>query len=135
MTWLEQEWGAVVVMDMQGDSDYTPIDTSSEDAMWLGLARRGLFETPMMRQAVGPAECRVDEMVRVIKDYKIDVVVWPNHMGHKETAAVYGIIREICRELGVPVLDIGMDVFDNRYTTADEIKDKFTNFFRTIDLG
>ena len=135
MSWLEQEWGAVVVMDMQGDSGYSPIDTSSEEGMWLGLARRGLFETPMMRQAVGPAESRLDELVRVIKDYKIDVVVWPNHMGHKETQAVYGIIRELCRELGVPIMDIGMDVFDNRYTTADEIKDKFTNFFRAMGLG
>jgi len=32
-------------------------------------------------------------------------------------------------------MDIGMDVFDNRYTTADEIKDKFTNFFRAMGLG
>ena len=135
MPWLEREWGAVMVMDMFSNHAYSPIDTSNEERMWQGLARRGLFETAMMRQATGTAEARVEDLVRIVKDYQIDAVVWPGHMGHKESLALYGIVRETCRELGVPILELRMDMFDKRYTTPDEIKDKFSKFFRAMDLG
>jgi len=135
MPWLEQEWGAVIVMDMFGNHAYAPIDSSTEEGIWRGLARRGLFESPMIRQAIGPAQARVDDLVRIVKDYRIDVVVWPAHVGHKETHGLQGIVRETCRELDVAFLDLGMDIFDKRYTTPDEVKDKFSDFFRAMDLG
>jgi benzoyl-CoA reductase/2-hydroxyglutaryl-CoA dehydratase subunit BcrC/BadD/HgdB len=135
MPWLEQEWGAVVVMDMFGNHAYTPIDSSSEEGIWTGLARRGLFEAPMMRQAVGPAQARVDDLVRIVQDYQIDAVVWPAHVGHKETLGLQGIIRKTCRELEVPFLDLRLDIFDKRYTTPDEVKAQFSEFFDAMGLG
>ena len=50
LPWLESEWGAVMVMDMFANFPYTMIDTSSEEQMWLGLAKRNLFDSPMVRQ-------------------------------------------------------------------------------------
>ena len=50
-------------------------------------------------------------------------------MGHKEMLGTYGIMREACRELGVHFLDIRMDIWDDRYTPVDQIKEKFTRFF------
>jgi len=135
MPWLEEEWGAVIVMDMFGNHPYTPIDTSNEEEMWKGLARRGVFDTPMVRQATGPAEGFVNDLVRIVRDYDIDVVVWPGHMGHKESLATFGIMRETCRELRVPFLDLRVDIFDKRYTTPDEIKDRFSRFFTGLGLG
>jgi benzoyl-CoA reductase subunit B len=133
--WLEQEWGAVIVMDMFGYCPYTLIDTSSEDAMFRGLARRALFDQPMIRQARGVADNFLGDIRRVIKDYKIDCVIWPGHMGHKDGSANVGMMRETCRELGVPFLHIGMDLFNKRYTSVDEIKDKFSQFFTAMGLG
>jgi benzoyl-CoA reductase/2-hydroxyglutaryl-CoA dehydratase subunit BcrC/BadD/HgdB len=135
MPWLEQEWGAVVVMDMFGNHAYTPIDTSSEEGIWTGLARRALFEGPMARGAIGTAQARVDDLVRIVKDYQIDAVVWPSHVGHKETLGLQGILRKTCRELEVPFLDLRMDIFDKRYTTPDELKGRFSEFFQSVDLG
>jgi len=132
MPWLEEEFGAVVVMDMLGNHDYTTIDTSSEQEIWRGLAKRGLFDTPMVRQSIGTADGFVNDLVRIVKDYKIDVVVWPGHMGHKEMLGTYGIMREACRDLGVHFLDIRMDIWDDRYTSVDQIKDKFTRFFSAV---
>ncbi len=135
MPWLDEEFGAVVVMDMFGNYPYTTIDTSNEREIWRGLAKRGLFETPMVRQAMGPAEGFVNDLVRIVKDYQIDVVVWPGHMGHKETQGTFGIMQEACRDLGVPFLDLRMDIFDRRYATADQIKEKFSSFFRGMGLA
>lgn len=135
MPWLEQEWGAVIVMDMFGNHAYTPIDSASEEGIWTGLARRGLFESPMARQAVGPAQARIDDLVRIVKDYRIDAVVWPAHVGHKESLGLQGIIRKTCRELEVPFLDLRLDIFDKRYTTPDELKAQFAEFFDAMGLG
>ncbi len=129
MPWLEEEYGAVVVMDMLGNHDYTSIDTSNEQEIWRGLAKRGLFDTPMVRQAIGTADGFVNDLVRIVEDYAIDVVIWPGHMGHKEMLGTYGIMREACRDLGVHFLDIRMDIWDERYTPIDQVKDKFTKFF------
>ena len=45
------------------------------------------------------------------------------------------MMRDTCREIGVPFLYIGLDLFDKRYTSIDEVKDKFSKFFTAIGLG
>ena len=65
----------------------------------------------------------------------MDCVIFPGHMGHKDMAASTALMRETCRELGVPFLYIGMDMCDKRYTSIDEIKDKISQFFNAMGLG
>jgi benzoyl-CoA reductase subunit B len=135
MPWLEEQWGAVLVMDMFSNFPYTLIDTSSEDAIYLSLAKRNLMDVPMIRQARGTAENFSGDITRMVKDYKLDCVIWPGHMGHKDGAATVGIMRETCRKLGVPFLHIGLDLFDRRYTSVDEVKAKVSQFFQGMGLG
>ena len=133
--WLKDEWGACIVMDMTGYAPYTLIDTSSEESMFRGLAKRNMCDLPMVRQVRGTADTMVSDIVRVVKDYRINCVIWPAHMGHKDGAAGIGIMREVCRDIGVPLLTLGLDLFDKRYTGIDELKNKFTEFFTTMGLG
>jgi benzoyl-CoA reductase/2-hydroxyglutaryl-CoA dehydratase subunit BcrC/BadD/HgdB len=133
--WLEEEWNAVVAMDMYGYTPYELIDTSSEEAMFWGLAERALCQTPMIRQARGSADNFLTDIERVVHDYKINCVIWPMHMGHKDGSAIVGLMREKCRELGVPFMSIGMDMFDPRYTTLDEMKGRFSEFFTAMGMG
>jgi benzoyl-CoA reductase/2-hydroxyglutaryl-CoA dehydratase subunit BcrC/BadD/HgdB len=135
MPWLEEEWGAVIVMDMFGNFPYTLIDTSSEKTIFRDLAKRNLLDAPMIRQARGTAENFSNDIRRIVKDYKIDCVIWPGHMGHKDGSATMGIMRETCRELGVPFLHIGLDLFDKRYTSTEEVRDRTAEFFRGMGLG
>jgi len=135
LPWLETEWGAVMVMEMFGYTPYSPIDTRNEDTMFKGLAKRNLYESPMVRQARGIADYFATDIARVVKDYKIDCVIWPGHMGHKDGAASIGIMKEVCQQLKVPYIHIGLDLFDKRYTTPDECKDKVSKFFSTMGLG
>jgi benzoyl-CoA reductase/2-hydroxyglutaryl-CoA dehydratase subunit BcrC/BadD/HgdB len=128
MPWLEEELGAVIVNDMFGNFPYSLIDTSSEETIYYDLAKRNLIDAPMIRQARGTAENFSEDIRRIVKDYKVDVVIWPGHMGHKDGAATVGIMRETCRELDVPFLHIGLDLFDKRYTSIDEVKDKVVGF-------
>jgi hypothetical protein len=56
-------------------------------------------------------------------------------MGHKDGSAATGIMRETCRELDVPFLHIGLDLFDRRYTSPEEVKDRIAKFFTGMGLG
>jgi len=133
--WLKEEWGVCIVMDMTGYTPYTLIDTASEESMFKGLAKRNICDVPMVRQVRGTTDNIINDLVRVVKDYKIDCVVWPAHMGHKDGAASIGIMREVCRDLGVPFLALGLDLFDKRYTTIDELKDRFSQIFTAMGLS
>jgi len=93
------------------------------------------LDAPMIRQARGTADNFSNDIRRTVKDYKIDCVIWPGHMGHKDGSAASGIMRQTCRELGVPFLQIGLDLFDPRYTSVDEVKDKVSEFFSAMGLG
>jgi hypothetical protein len=133
--WLEAEWGAVVVLCMFGYSPYTQVDTSTEETIFQGLAKRNLIDPPMVRQARGVADNFLSDIGRIVKDFSIDCVVWPGHMGHKDGAASVSLMREACRDLGVAFLTIGVDQFDKRYTTIEQMKDRISQFFTTMGLG
>jgi len=135
MPWLEEEWGAVIVMDMFGNFPYSLIDTSSEKTIFQGLAKRNLLDAPMIRQSRGTAENFAADIRRIVKDYKIDCVIWPGHMGHKDGAATMGIMRETCRELAVPFLHVGLDLFDRSYTNPEEVRGRISEYFTGMGLG
>jgi len=75
--WLKEEWGACIVMDMLGYTPYTLIDTSSEQSLMKGLAKRYLCDVPMIRQVHGTADNYVNDIARVVKECRIDCVIWP----------------------------------------------------------
>jgi benzoyl-CoA reductase subunit B len=132
--WLEQELNTVIVMDMVSYCPYEIIDTSTEDTLFQGLAKRA-FHGPMVHQGRGLADNVVHDITKIVKDYNIDCVIFPGHMGHKDMAASSSIMRDVCRDLDVPFLYIGMDIADERYTTVDEIKDKISHFFSAMGLA
>ena len=132
VSWLEQEWKAVIAMDMVSYCPYEQVDTSSEDAIFRGLAKRAFQHGPMIHQGRGVADNVIQDISRIVKDYKIDCVIFPGHMGHKEMAASTSLMRELCRDLQVPFLHIGLDVADARYASIDEIKDKISQFFTAM---
>ena len=133
--WMQDEWGVNIVLCMFGYAPYTTIDTSTEDSIFKGLAKRNLLDPPMVRQARGIADNFLMDIDRIVKDYKIDCVILPGHMGHKDGSASISLMREKCRELGVPFLVIGVDQFDRRYTSLDEMKDRISQFFKAMGLG
>jgi benzoyl-CoA reductase subunit B len=133
--WLGREWNANVVMDLYSYFPYSLIDTSNEKSIFRGIAKRYLYDTPMIRQTNGTVDTLIDDVIKIVKDFKIDCVVGPGHMGHKDQAASMGILREVCREIEVPFLFLEFDLYDPRYTIMDVVKDRLSEFFITMDLG
>jgi hypothetical protein len=121
-------------MDMVSYCPYDLVDTSSEDSIFRGLAKRAFQDGPMVHQGRGLADNVVNDITHIVKDYSIDCVIFPGHMGHKDMAASASLMREVCGDLNVPFLYIGLDVADPRYTTVDEIKNRISEFFTVMAL-
>lgn len=41
----------------------------------------------------------------------------------------------MCAGLGVPLLELGLDMLDRRYTPVEELKAKIGRFFEAMELG
>lgn len=115
--WLAEEWNASVVMSFQGATPYTMIDTSNEDAMFFGLARRAIAEVPMIRQGRGWVDVFEEDVTHLVNEYNCNAVIFPGHMGHKDQSGCGVFLKKICRDLDVPVLTLTTSLFDERYTS------------------
>ncbi len=134
--WLAEEWGANIIMDHQGYTPYRHIDTSTEESMLFGLARRALDEVPMIRQGRGNLGRMIEDATRIVQDYKIDCVFFPGHVGHKDQPATVNFLRELCRnDLKVPLLELTVELYDPRYTPIDTLKNQISQFFTVTGLG
>jgi benzoyl-CoA reductase/2-hydroxyglutaryl-CoA dehydratase subunit BcrC/BadD/HgdB len=130
---LERKFGAVIAMDIFSPA-WALVDTSSEESMFMSFARKYVGENPMTRPVMGTMEMYCDDIVRSVRDYKIDAVILPTHAGHKNVNAAVKIAKDLCRDLGVPFLSLGADMFDERYMPVDEVMEKITRFFQVSEL-
>ena len=135
-TLLKEEFGAKIVMDMNAYiSASALIDTSTEQSMFEGLASRNTYNPIMVNVVQNTIVELLERIERIVEAYKIDCVIGPGHMGHKDCSASLGMITDTCRRIGVPILNYKFDLFDPRYTTIDEMKVIFSTFFDAMGLG
>ncbi|MFP4446842.1 MAG: 2-hydroxyacyl-CoA dehydratase family protein, partial [Desulfosudaceae bacterium] len=67
-----------------------------------------------------------------IKQFDIDMLWVAGHVGCKNTAALNGMLRERCREQGVPMLIINYDLSDPRIVSRDGIQEQINHFMENI---
>ncbi len=132
---LERELGAVNLMDLYGYSAPWPvIDTSTLETIFTSFAKRFLIGNPMTRQIFALSTVYGGDAVHIAKNFKCDAILMPSHVGHKDGAASHRVVHDLFREIGVPFLVVGCDVFDERYMTSDVVFNKIEAFFDTSGL-
>lgn len=128
--WLAETYGAIVCNSTWGEGHhYTPIDTSSPDSMLYGIAKRSLADASMIRDSRSTVDQFLEDVKYMVKHYKADCVIYPGHKGHKDMYASVGFLRDVCRELGVPLLALTTDVTDPTWKGLDEVKRATAEFF------
>ena len=95
--WLAEEWNAVVVSSFQQMTPYEKIDTSTEESMLFGLARRAIAEVPTIRQGRGWVDVVVEDLRNEIQNNSIDAVLFSGHQGKIREYTGY------C-SLGIPII-------------------------------
>ncbi|MGQ9571889.1 MAG: 2-hydroxyacyl-CoA dehydratase subunit D [Dehalococcoidia bacterium] len=131
--WMERQWGAVMVAILWGYEGYHYIDTSSYDSMMRGLAQK-LLDQIMAREFRGPFEYYLNDFLRIYEEFKGDCLIFPGSIACKSLQGTIGILKDACREMGIPMLVVGLDLFDERVTPEDAIKAQIEQFFTTTVL-
>ncbi len=130
-TWLEDSFGAVVITDLLSSFlREETVDTTDLDSMLLGLARRGL-ETTMGHLRVDAGQL-TEQFLRNYRDFSADCVVFPSPVGCKHVWGWLSLLREVCREEGIPVCAFDLDWIDSRTRPAEEIRATIERFFETV---
>jgi benzoyl-CoA reductase subunit B len=129
--WLEESFRAVVIMDfLNSFFRQDPIDTTSVDTMLLSLARRGL-ETSMSRLRVDGHKL-TERFLHDYEDFGADCVVFPTPGGCKHIWGWLNLLRETCRERGIPICVFDIDLMDSRVQSADSVRVTIERFFKTV---
>ncbi len=129
--WLEEKFQAVVIADLLSSlCRQDPIDTTSVDTMLLSLARRGL-EATMGRLRVNASKL-TECFLRDYRDFGADCVVFPAPVGCKHVWGWLSLLREVCREKGIPICVFDLDWMDSRIRPTDSIRATIEEFFATV---
>lgn len=131
MNWAERTYGLTVMNDSMTYHHHLPIDTSTPDTMLRGWSRV-VMQGPMVRHTRGPAENYLDDIFRAHKQFDLDMVWVANHVGCKGGQALNGILREKCREKGIPLLILDYDLSDPRIVSHDSMKRQVEHFMENV---
>ena len=130
--WMERRYGAVCVTDLMGYNYTQPVNTSSEDKIYEGLARN-ILDIPMGRQSRGMAEYYLDYLIMVVKEYKADGAIFGGHIACKHSWAIAQLLKEeLKKNTGVPMLTFEVDTMDPRVVKKSLIKKKLKTFLESL---
>jgi benzoyl-CoA reductase/2-hydroxyglutaryl-CoA dehydratase subunit BcrC/BadD/HgdB len=131
--WLEQEYGAVSVSHMNNNFVIQPVeDISTLDSILRGLARK-VELLPMTRECGGPWENFLNAAIDLCRDYKADAAIFAGHIACKSNWAIAKLVKDrIQDEVGIPVLNLQLDLFDPRVLSAEAIKTTLDRFMTTV---
>ena len=129
--WAEQAYGVSLVMDSMSFNRLPYIDTGSDDTMLEGLGRN-IMNGPMARHTRGPAENYLEDIFHIHKQFDLDMLWVAGHIGCKNTMALNGMLRENCREAGLPLLIIEYDLSDPRIVSREGIMEQINHFMENV---
>ena len=130
--WAERTYGVSLIMDSMSFNRQPFIDTTSPDSMLKSLGGI-IMDGPMARHTRGPAETNYfPDIFHMVKHFNLDMVWVAGHIGCKNTQAMNGILREKCRNAGIPLLIIDYDLLDARITPKEGIQRQVGDFMENI---
>jgi len=132
-TWSEKEHGAVLVSQMNNNYVMKPVeDISDTEHILLGLAEK-LTLMPMTRECGGPWENYLDNSLNLLKRYRADVGIFGGNVGCKANWAIAKLVKDrIEEELGIPICNVELDLFDNRIASSEAVKGQLGEFFTIV---
>ncbi len=130
LSWMA-EMGAVVPFVLFDDYRVEPVDTSTPESMLRGMAKRAV-ETPMGRVGRGGYDLVIEDVLYAVEEFKGDCVIFASHPSCKWMSGGFGLMRDTCRERGIPVLMYDVDLVDRRITSAEESRTRIEQFLTTV---
>jgi len=129
--WMATELGAVTPVAMGSWEHHEPIDTSTPETIIRGMARRAL-NVHMGRQGRGAADIWIEDTLDAFEQWKADCIIVNGALGCKWVRGSYGLLRDVCRERGIPIMMFDADIADPRVVSEEEVRTRIGEFIDTI---
>lgn len=129
--WAEKVYGISLIMDSMTFNRIPLIDVDTPESMLQGLGKT-IMNGPMARHTRGPASNYLDDIFHICKQFQIDMVWVAGHIGCKNTQALNGMLREMCRQEGIPLLIINYDLSDPRIVPREGIIAQIDHFMENV---
>ena len=131
--WMEEEYGAVIVMDTFGYSNPLiqlepgdPIDFMAKKPLKWGFIQLGWGD--------GAITGFSKTMARQVKEYNADMAMLLAHWSCRQYCGTIKQLRDDVTEMaGVPFLIIDGDLLDSRVVSSAQMKAKIKDFFKTVE--
>lgn len=124
LEWLEKEHKASIVVDELNDVWWDPIDL---DDPYSGMARRTIG-LPLN----GPASARINRMLQLAREYRVDGVINPCHWGCRQGTGVRGLVQKGFASIGLPVLNLETDCADPRNFSEGQVRTRIEAFLEML---
>lgn len=131
--WLEQNCGAVAIMDVLGHfwgTFYEHMDDPEDCYRVMAMKMQGF---PMIHGAAGPVDFYLDRIKYLMDNFNINVSVFLGHVGCKHTWASTKILSEYIQNgWGIPTLCLDVDCIDNRYKSGEQVQQEIKEYLETV---
>ncbi len=129
--WVERAYGGLLILDSLSFNRLPFIRTGNREDMMADLGRT-IMAGPMARHSRGPSENYFDDMFHMVENFDIDMIWLAGHVGCKNARALNGILREKCRERGIPLFLMDFDLSDPRIVSGQDIKAQVEHFMENV---
>lgn len=131
--WMEEEYGAVIVMDTFGYSN-PAIELSSEDPINF-LAKKPLkWGFIQLGWGDGAVTGFSKTMARQVKEYNADIAMVLAHWSCRQYCGTIKQLRDDVTEMaGIPFLIIDGDLLDSRVVSSAQMKAKISDFIEMAE--
>lgn len=121
---LEEDFQAAVVIDELNQINWDPIDPGDP---YESIAARTLA-SPLC----GGVGRRIDDLRRLVREYRVDGVIHPCHWGCRQGTGARGMIEAGLGRDGIPVLNLEVDCIDPRNFSEGQIRTRLQAFVEMI---
>lgn len=131
--WLDRKLGLTVLFDVFNYVFTENVRTNKGlDAMFLDMAKKTM-NVPMVKQSANFYQPFIEEMVELGRAFSADCFIYTSSIACKQFGSVPQLLKEAIKdELGIPMLQIDIDVADERITNLDTFKNKIQMFTQTL---
>ncbi|MFH1886095.1 MAG: 2-hydroxyacyl-CoA dehydratase family protein, partial [Pseudomonadota bacterium] len=129
--WVERVYGGILILDSLSFNRLPFIRTDNREDMLADLGRT-IMAGPMARHSRGPSENYFEDMFHMVENFNIDMIWLAGHVGCKNAQALNGMLREKCRERGIPLFPMEFDLSDPRVVSGKDIKGQVEHFMENV---
>lgn len=133
LDWMEQKYGAVMVMDGFGYQKFPMFEDLDDIEHCKKVMANKCMSMPMIHGASGPAHFYVKMIEEIMDNYDVNVSMFIGHVGCKHTFAAAKMVEDMIQDkFKIPTLNLELDSIDQRYKGMDEVKATISEYMESV---